>query len=70
VLSDRKFRYLRRKLRVTECESEGVEVHRDSIKRCVLDTMGDLMWKVDRKYKKSLTQEITNKMDEQRKVCK
>ena len=40
----------------------------NSFKKCVLDTMSDLIRTVDRKNRKpSITQEMVNKMDEQRK---
>jgi len=39
-----------------------------NIKKCVLDIMNDVIWKVDRKARKPwITTEMSNKMDEQRK---
>ena len=40
---------------VMECKSESVEVQWNSIKKCVLDTMSDLIRKVDRKSKKAIS---------------
>jgi hypothetical protein len=38
-----------------ECESESVEVQWKSIKKCVLDTVSNLIRKVDRKTKKAIS---------------
>jgi hypothetical protein len=45
-----------------------VEVQWNNIKKCVLDTMSDLVGKVERRARKSwVTQEMISKMDERRK---
>ena len=50
------------KLNATECESEKVEVQWNNIKKYVLDTMRNLIGKVDSKARKSwITQEMINK---------
>jgi len=50
------------KLDATECESGNVEVQWNNIKKCVLDTMCDLIGKVDSKARKPwTTQEIIKK---------
>ena len=52
----------------TECESGNVEVQWNNIKKCVLDTMSDLIEKVDSKVRKPwITQEMIKKTDECRK---
>ena len=59
---------LEEKVSATEYESVNVEVQWKNIKRCVLDIMSGMIWKVDRKARKPcITMEMTNKMDEQRK---
>jgi len=40
---------------IMECVSASVEVQWNSIKKCVLDTMSDLIRKVDRKNKKDIS---------------
>jgi hypothetical protein len=40
---------LEEKLGTMKCESVNVEVQWNNIKKCVLDTMSDLVGKVDRK---------------------
>ena len=53
---------LERKLTATECESENVEVQWNNIKNCVLDTMSDLIGKVDSKaWKPWITQKMIKK---------
>jgi hypothetical protein len=53
------------KLSEIECESGNVEVQRKNIKKCVLDTMSDLVGKFERTARKSwIAQEIVSKMDE------
>jgi hypothetical protein len=59
---------LEEKLGATKCESGNVEVQWNYIKRCVLDTMSDLVGKVERRARKPwITQEMISKMDERRK---
>jgi type I site-specific restriction endonuclease len=59
---------LEEQLSAIECERENLEVQWNNIKKCVLDTMSDLIGKVDRKARKPIiTQEMINKMDERRK---
>jgi hypothetical protein len=53
-----------------KCESGNVEVQWNNIKKCVLDSMSDLVGKVERRARKPwITQEMISKMDERRK-CK
>ena len=55
-------------LGAVECESGNVEAWWNNIQKCVLDTMRDLVRKVDRKARKpQIAQEMINKMDEQKK---
>jgi hypothetical protein len=59
---------LEEKLGAINCESGNVEVQCTNIKKCVLDTMSDLVGKVERRARKPwITQEMISKMDEQRK---
>jgi hypothetical protein len=45
-----------------------VEAQWNSIKKCVLDTMSDLVGKVERRERKPwITQEMISRMDERRK---
>jgi hypothetical protein len=56
---------LEEKLCAIECESGNVEVQWNSIKKCVLDTVSDLVGKVERRARKPwITQEMICKMDE------
>ena len=56
-------------LGAVECESGNVEAWWNNIQKCVLDTMRDLVRKVDRKARKpQIAHEMINKMDEQKKV--
>ena len=56
------------KLGATECESGNVEVQWKNIKECVLDNIGDLVGKVEKRSRKPwITQEMISKMDERRK---
>jgi len=51
------------KLDGTECESRNVEVQWNNIKKCVLDTMSDLIGKVDSKVRRPwITQEMIKKL--------
>ena len=51
-----------------ESESVNVKMQWKNIKKCVLDIMSGMIWKVDRKARKPwITTDMTNKMDEQRK---
>jgi len=59
---------LERKLSAIECDSGNVEVHWNNIKECVLDTLSDLVRKVEQRARKPwITQEMISKMDERRK---
>jgi hypothetical protein len=56
------------KLRAIECESGNVEVQWNNMKKCVLETVSDLVGKVETRAKKiSITLEMISKMDERRK---
>jgi len=58
---------LEEKLSAIECESGNAEVQWKNIKERVLDTISDLVGKVERVRKPWITQEVINKMDKQRK---
>jgi type I site-specific restriction endonuclease len=59
---------LEEKLVAIKCESGNVEVQWNNIKKCMLDTMSDLVGKVERRARKPwITQEMVSKMDERRK---
>ena len=59
---------LEEKLGAMGCESGNVEVQWNNIKECVLDTISDLVVKVEKRAKKPrITQEMISKMDERRK---
>ena len=56
------------KLGAIECESGNAEVQWKHIKECVLDTISDLVGKVEKRARKpGITQEMISKMDERRK---
>jgi hypothetical protein len=56
------------KLGAVECDSGNVEVQWNNIKECVLDTLSDLVGKVEKRARKPwLTQEMISKMDERKK---
>jgi hypothetical protein len=56
---------LEEKLCAIESESGNVEVQWNNTKKCVLDTVSDLVGKVVRRARKSwITQEMISKMDE------
>jgi hypothetical protein len=56
------------KFGVIGCDSGKVEVQWNSIKECVLDTLSDLVGKVEKRSRKPwITQEMISKMDERRK---
>jgi len=56
------------KLGVIKCDSGNVEVQWNNIKECVLDTLSDLVGKVQKRARKPwITQEMISKMDERRK---
>jgi hypothetical protein len=58
---------LEEKLGAIKCESGNVEVQWNNIKKCVLNTMSDLVEKVERRARKPwITQEMISKMDERR----
>ena len=59
---------LEEKLSSIECESGNAEVQWKNIKECVLDTISDLVRKVEKRARKPwITQEMISKMDERRK---
>ena len=59
---------LEEKLGAMECESGNAEVQWKNIKECVLDTISDLVGKVENRARKPcITQEMISKMDERRK---
>jgi hypothetical protein len=50
------------------CDSGNVEVQWNNIKECVLDTISDLVRKVEKRARKPwTTQKIISKLDERRK---
>jgi hypothetical protein len=50
------------------CESGNMEVQCNNIKECALDTISDLVGKVEKRARKPwITQEMMSKMDERRK---
>jgi hypothetical protein len=56
------------KIGAIKCESENVEVQWNNIKKCVLDTMSDLVGKAERRARKPwIAQEMISTMDERRK---
>ena len=62
---------LEEKLGAIGCDSENVEVQWNNIKECVLDTVSDLVGKVEKRARKPwITQEMISKMDERRKLKK
>jgi len=59
---------LEENLGAIECDSGNAEVQRKNIKECVLDTIRDLVCKVEKRVRKPwITQEMISKMDERRK---
>jgi hypothetical protein len=59
---------LEEELGAIKCESGNVEVQWNNIKKCVLDTMSNLVGKVKRRARKPwITQEMISKMDERKK---
>jgi len=59
---------LEEKLCAIECDSGNVEVQWKSIKECVLDTISDMVGKVEKRARKPwITQEMISKIDERRK---
>ena len=59
---------LEEKLGTIEGESGNAEVQWKNIKECVLDTISDLVGKVEKRARKPwITQEMISKMDERRK---
>ena len=56
---------LEEKLGAIECESGNAEVQWKHIKECVLDTVSDLVGKVEKRARNPwITQEMISKMDE------
>ena len=56
-------------LGATECESGNVEVRWNNIKKRVIDTMSDLIGKVNRNARKQwISQEMINKMSQRGKL--
>ena len=59
---------LEEKLGAIGCDSGNVEVQWNNIKECVLDTLSDLVGKVEKRARKPwITHEMISKMDERRK---
>jgi hypothetical protein len=59
---------LEEKLSVIKCDGGNVEVQWNNIKECVLDTLSDLVGKVEKISRKPwITQEMISKMDERRR---
>ena len=59
---------LEEKLGAIGCDSGNVEVQWNNIKECVLDTVSDLVGKVEKRARKPcITQEMFSKMDERNK---
>ena len=59
---------LEEKLCAIECESGNAEVQWNNIKECMLDTISDLVGKVEKRARKPwVAQEIISKMGERRK---
>ena len=55
------------KLGAIECDSGNVDVQWNNIKECVLDTLSDLVGKVEKRARKPwITQEMISKMNERR----
>jgi hypothetical protein len=60
---------LEEKLGAIGCESGNVEVQWNNKKECVLDTISDLVGKVEKRARKPwITQQMISKMDERRKL--
>ena len=56
------------KLGAIECESGNAEVQWKNIKECVLDSISDLVGKVEKRARKPwITQKMISKMDKRRK---
>ena len=59
---------LEEKFGAIECESGNAEVQWENTKECVLDTISDLIGKVEKRARKPwIIQEMISKMDERRK---
>jgi len=59
---------LEEKLCAIECDSGNVKVQLKNIKECVLDTISDLVGKLEKRARKPwITQEMISKIDERRK---
>ena len=59
---------LQEKLCAIECESGNAEVQWNNIKECMIDTISDLVSKVEKRARKPwITQEMISKMGERRK---
>jgi len=59
---------LEEKLGAIGCDSGNVEVQWNNVKGCVLDTISDLVGKVEKRTRKQwITQEMVSKMDVRRK---
>jgi hypothetical protein len=60
---------LEEKLCAIECESGNAEVQWNNIKECMLDTISDMVGKVEKRARKPwLTQEMITKMGKRRKL--
>ena len=59
---------IEKKLGAIKCESGNAEVQCKNIKECVLDTISDVVGKVEKRARKPwITQEMISKMDARRK---
>ena len=59
---------LEEKIGAIGCDSGNVEVQWNNVKGCVLDTISDLVGKVEKRTRKQwITQEMVSKMDVRRK---
>jgi hypothetical protein len=59
---------LEEKLGTIECESGNVEVQWNNIRKCALDTLNDMVGKVERRPRNTwITQEVVSELDERRK---
>ena len=58
------------KLCVIECESGNAEVQWNNIKECMLDTISDLVGKVEKRARKPwITQGIISKLEKEMEEC-
>ena len=68
MLKDKECRTLEGKLCAIDCESGNAEVQWNNIKECMLDTITDLVGKVEKRARKPcITQAMISKMGKRRK---